>query len=105
MELSDFAYVANDNNMTSSAMGPQLVDFMKVLGLPKFLRDHAEIEKRLSRYSPDKLSQLLILQNILGYDRIESTRPLNQDGIMKQKLAIKNYFDPETFSRGASQIQ
>jgi len=36
LELSDFAYVANDNNMISSAMGPQLVDFMKVLGLPKF---------------------------------------------------------------------
>jgi hypothetical protein len=37
------------------------------------------------------------LQNILGYDRIEGSRPLNQDGIMKQKLEVKNYPDPETF--------
>jgi hypothetical protein len=97
LELSDFAYVADDNNMTFSAMGPHLVDFMKVIELPKFLKDHVKTEKRQSPYSPDKLSQLLILQNILGYDRIETSRPLNQDGIMKQKLAIKDYPDPETF--------
>jgi hypothetical protein len=97
LELSDFAYVADDSNMTFSAMGPQLVDFMRVIGLPRFLKDHLQIEKRQSPYSPDTLSQLLILQNILGYDRIESIRPLNQDGIMKQKLAIKDYPDPETF--------
>jgi len=97
LELSDFAYVADDSNMTFSAMGPQLVDFMKVIELPKFLKDHVQIEKRQSLYSPDTLSQLLILQNILGYDRIEASRPLDQDGIMKQKLKIKDYPDPETF--------
>lgn len=97
LQLSDFAYVADDDNITFSAMGPQLVDFMKVIGLPKFLKDRVHIEKRQSPYSPDKLSQCLILQNILGYGRIESSRPLNQDGVMKQKLAIKNYPDPETF--------
>lgn len=97
LELSDFTYVADDSNMTFSAMGPHLVDFMEVIELPKFLKDHLQIEKRQSLYSPDKLSQLLILQNILGYDRIESSRPLDQDGIMKQKLAIKDYPDPETF--------
>ena len=59
LELSDFAYVADDNNMNFSAMGPHLVDFMKVIELPKFLKDHVKIEKRQSLYSPDKLSQLL----------------------------------------------
>lgn len=97
LQLSDLMYVADDSNMTFSAMGPHLVDFMKVIGLPKFLKDHLHIEKRESLYSPDKLSQLLILQNILGYDRIEGSRLLNQDGIMKQKLEVKNYPDPETF--------
>jgi hypothetical protein len=97
LQLSDLMYVADDSNMTFSAMGPHLVDFMKVIGLPKFLKDHLHIEKRESLYSPDKLSQLLILQNILGYDRIEGSRPLNQDSIMKQKLEVKNYPDPETF--------
>ena len=97
LELSDFIYVADDTKMTFSAMGLQLVDFLKVIELPSFLKEHVKIEKRQSPYSPDKLSQLLILQNILGYDRIESSRPLNQDGIMKQKLAIKDYPDPETF--------
>ena len=97
LQLSDLMYVADDSNMTFSAMGPHLVDFMKVIGLPTFLKDHLDIEKRESLYSPDKLSQLLILQNILGYDRIEGSRPLNQDSIMKQKLEVKNYPDPETF--------
>jgi len=90
-------YVADDSTMTFSAMGTHLVDFMKVIELPKFLKDHLQIEKRQSLYSPDTLSQLLILQNILGYDRIESSRPLDQDGIMKQKLKIKDYPDTETF--------
>jgi hypothetical protein len=40
------------------------------------------------------------MQNILGYDRIESSRPLNQDGIIKQKLAIKDYPDQTIY--GAS---
>jgi hypothetical protein len=97
LELSDFVYVADDSNMTFSAMGPQLVDFMKVIELPRFLKDHVGIEKRQSLYHPDTLSQLLILQNILGYDRIEASRPLNQDSIMKKKLKIKDYPDPETF--------
>jgi hypothetical protein len=97
LELSDFVYVADDSNMTFSAMGPQLVDFMKVIELPRFLKDHVGIEKRQSLYNPDTLSQLLILQNILGYDRIEASRPLNQDSIMKKKLKIKDYPDPETF--------
>jgi len=97
LQLSDLMYVADDSNMTFSAMGPHLVDFMKVIGLPTFLKDHLHIEKRENLYSPDKLSQLLILQNILGYDRIEGSRPLNQDSIMKQKLVVKNYPDPETF--------
>jgi hypothetical protein len=60
---------------------------MNLIGLPKFLKDHVEIEKRQSPYSPDKLSHLLILQNILGYDRIETSRPLDQDGIMKDLSA------------------
>jgi hypothetical protein len=97
LQVSDLMYVADDSNMTFSAMGPHLVDFMKVIGLPTFLKDHLHIEKRRSLYSPDKLSQLLILQNILGYDRIEGSRQLNQDNIMKQKLEVKNYPDPETF--------
>jgi hypothetical protein len=97
LQLSDFTYVADDSNSTFSAMGPKLVDFMKVIGLAKCLKEQVHIEKRQSPYSPDKLSQLLILQNILGYDRIESTRLLNQDSVMKQELTIKDYPDPETF--------
>lgn len=50
-------------------MGLQLIDFMKVIGLSRFFKDHVHIEKSQSSFSPDKLSQLLILQNILGYDR------------------------------------
>jgi hypothetical protein len=97
IQLSDYTYVADDNNMTFSAMAPQLIDFMNVIDLPGFLKEQVHIEKRQSPYSPDKLSLLLILQNILGYDRIESTRLLNQDTILKEKLGIENYPDPETF--------
>jgi hypothetical protein len=43
------------------------------------------------------LSRLLILQNILGYDRIETSRTLDQDHILKDKIRIENYPDPETF--------
>lgn len=97
LQLSNFTYVADDKNITFSAMGFHLVDFMRVIGMPGFLKQHVHIEKRQSRYSSDKLSQLLILQNILGYDRIEGSRPLNQDGALKQKLTLQNYPDPETF--------
>jgi hypothetical protein len=37
------------------------------------------------------------LQNMLGYDRIEGSRTLNQDEILKETLGIKGYPDPETF--------
>lgn len=97
LQLSDFTYSADDNNMTLSAMGPQLVDFMNVIGLPGLLKDNVKIEKRQSPYNCAKLSQLLIIQNILGYDRIESSRVLNQDTVLKEKLAIIAYPDPETF--------
>jgi len=44
-DLSDFAYEATDENMTFSAMGPQLVDFIRVVGLQKFLKEHLSIKK------------------------------------------------------------
>lgn len=97
LELSDFTYEATDENVTFSAMGPQLVDFMRVIGLPKFLRDHISIEKRKSPYPPEKLSELLIVQNLLGYDRIEGSRALDQDVVLKRKLGLSDYPDPETF--------
>ena len=62
LELSDFEYVADDKNMTFSAMGPHLVDFFNVIGLPSILNQEVHIDKRESPYSPDKLSQLIILQ-------------------------------------------
>lgn len=91
LELCDYSYEANDKNMTLSALGPQLVDFTRVLGLSEFFREHVHIDKRKSPYSPDKLSAFMILQNILGYGRIESSRALNQDAILKEKLGIKDY--------------
>jgi hypothetical protein len=97
LELSDFTYEATDENMTFSAMGPQLVDFIRVVGLPEFLKEELSIEKRKSLYRPEKLSELLIMQNILGYNRIEGSRVLNQDAILKKKLGISDYPDPETF--------
>lgn len=97
LELSDYTYEATDENMTFSAMGPQLVDFLRVIGMPGFLKEHLTIEKRKSPYPPDKLSQLLVIQNILGYDRIEGSRALNQDAVLKRKLGISDYPDPETF--------
>ena len=97
LDLCDWTYEATDEQMTFSAMGPQLVDFFRVLGLPKILKQQISIDKRGSLYSPEQLSQLLILQNILGFDRIEGSRVLNQDVILKQKLGISGYPDPETF--------
>jgi len=72
--------VADDSNIAFSAMAPHIVDFIKVIGLPKPLKEHVQMEKRESPSSPTKLSQLLILQNILGYDDIASSRLLNLDG-------------------------
>jgi hypothetical protein len=39
--LSDFTYSADDKNMPLSAMGPQLVDFINVIGLPGILKEPA----------------------------------------------------------------
>ena len=62
-----------------------------------FLKDHVHIEKRECLYISDKISLLLILHNILGYERIESSRSLDQDDVIKRKVNIENYPDPETF--------
>lgn len=94
--LSDYEYIANDEKIMLSAMAPQLIDFLKVLGIKELFKKHVNIDKRKSHYSSDCLSKLLILQNILGYDRIESSRTLNLDGHYKEKLEIKGYPDPET---------
>ena len=99
LQLSDFIYLADDKNMTFSAMGSQLVDFMNIIGLPRLFKEHVLIDKKESAYHSNKLSQLFVLQNILGCDRIESSRPLNQDTILKDKSEIDNYPDPETFLR------
>jgi hypothetical protein len=72
-----------------------LVDFTRVLGLSELFRERVHIDERKSPYSPDKLSAFMILQNILGYGRIESSRALNQDAILKEKLGITDY--SETF--------
>jgi len=40
---------------------------------------------------------LLIIQNILGCNRIKGSQVLNQDAILKKKLGISDYPDPETF--------
>ena len=97
LNLSDFKYVADDRNMTFSAGGSQIIDFVKVTGLERSLREHVQIGKRHSIYRSETLSQLLILQNILGYDRIENSRRMDQDMILKSKLDLERYPDPETF--------
>ena len=97
LNLSDYEYIAEDENITLSAMAPQLVDFLNALGIKKLFEEEVRIHKRKSRYSPSCLSELLILQNILGYDRIESSRILSLDGHYQKKLGINGYPDPETF--------
>ncbi|MFQ5836164.1 MAG: IS1380 family transposase, partial [bacterium] len=80
-----------------SAFSPHLLDFLKVLGIEELFRAHVNLNKRKSPYSSSFLSKLLITQTILGYDRIETSRILDLDGIYKQKLELENYPDPETF--------
>ena len=35
LNLSDYEYIADDENITLSAMAPQLVDFLNALGIKK----------------------------------------------------------------------
>jgi hypothetical protein len=88
LQMSNFTYIADDKNMTFSAMAPQLFNFINVIDLPRLLKEHVNIKKRQSMYSPDKLSQFMILQNLLGYDRIEGSWPLDQDTLLKEKFNI-----------------
>lgn len=96
LKLSNFDYRADDKNQTLSAAGPALVDFLNVVGLGDFFKQHVEIDKRASDYSPHALFRLLILQNILGIDRIENSRVLNQDKVLLKKLGLERYPDPQT---------
>ena len=48
LQLSDFTYIADDKNMTFSAMGSQLIDFMRVIGI--FERSCSYREKGVSLY-------------------------------------------------------
>ncbi|HAX99547.1 MAG TPA: hypothetical protein DCY12_11845 [Candidatus Atribacteria bacterium] len=97
LNLSDYEYIADDENITLSAMAPQLVDFLNAPGIKKLFEQEVNIDKRKSLYSPGCLSELLILQNIPGYDRIESSRTLSLDDHYQEKLGINGYPDPETF--------
>jgi hypothetical protein len=83
--------------MTYAAGGPQIIDFVKVTGLERSLREHVQIDKRHSVYRSATLSQLLVLQNILGYGRMENNRRLDQDMILKAKLGLERYPDFKTF--------
>jgi len=96
LNLSDYEYIADDEKITLSAMAPQLIDFLKVLGIKELFERQVHIDKRKSPYSPSCLSKLLTLQTILGYGRIESSRTLNLDNHYKNRLEIKSYPDPET---------
>jgi len=96
LTLSDYEYIADDEKITLSAMAPHLIDFLNVLGIKELFEKQVNIEKRKSTYSPSCLSQLLTLQTILGYDRIESSRTLNLDTHYKEKVEITHYPDPET---------
>ena len=87
--LSDFEYVADDKNMTFSASMPQMIDFLRVIGFEDIFDRHVRINKRKSPYSSSKIGELLVLQNILGIERIESSRKLAQDAILKSKLYTK----------------
>ena len=95
--LSDFEYVADDKNMTFSASMPQMIDFLRVIGFEDIFDRHVRINKRKSPYSSSKIGELLVLQNILGIERIEGSRKLAQDDILKSKLNLDRYPDPETF--------
>lgn len=97
LNLSNYEYVADDNDITFSAFSPHLLDFLKVLGIEDLFQAHVNLNKRKSPYSSSCLSKLLITHTILGYDRIETSRTLDLDEIYKQKLELENYPDPETF--------
>ncbi len=53
LELSDFTYEATDENMTFSAMGPQLVDFMRVIVLLRHIALHIMIKTLPSKLRSD----------------------------------------------------
>jgi hypothetical protein len=65
--------------MTYAGGGPQIIDFVKVTGLERSLREHVQIKKRHSIYCSETLSQRLVLQNILGYGHIGKSRRPDQD--------------------------
>lgn len=96
LRLSNFDYKADDPNQTLSAMSTELVDFLSVIGLLDFFNQHVRVNKRQCDYLPDTLFRLLILQNLLGIDRIENSRILNQDQVLLRKLGLKRYPDPST---------
>ena len=96
LNLSDFDYKADDPNLTFSAMGSQLVDFLKVIGLTGMFEQHVDLNKRQSVYNPSDLSQLLVLLNVLGIDRIENCRTLNADRVLLKKLGLERIPDPQT---------
>ena len=79
--------------MTFSASMPQMIDFLRVIGFEDIFDRHVRINKRKSPYSSSKIGELLVLQNILGIERIEGSRKLVQDAILKSKLYTKvSYF-------------
>lgn len=96
LNLSDFDYVADDPNLTFSAMGPQLVDFLNVIGLTSLLDQHIDLSKRESTYKSPDLSQLLVLLNVLGTERIENCRTLNVDHVLLKKINLERIPDPQT---------
>lgn len=96
LNLSDFDYKADDPNLTFSAMGPELVDFLNVIGLTDMFDQHVDLNKRDSRYKSADLSRLFVLLNLLGIDRIENCRILTADQILLRELGMERIPDPQT---------
>ncbi len=96
LDLSNFEYVADDPNLTFSAIGSELVDFLTVLDLSGSFDRRINIDKRDSLYSSQDLSLLLVLLNLLGCDRIENSRVFNSDQVLLEKLNLDRIPDPET---------
>ena len=96
LNLSDYDYVADDPNLTFSAMSPQLVDFLNVIGLTGLFDQYVDLNKRESTYQSPTLSQLLILLNLLGVERIENCRNLNADQVLLKEIDLERIPDPQT---------
>lgn len=87
-ELFEMEYEESNKIMTGHPVVPVIKKFLDVIGYRKIFTEEINTLKRKSKYSSALLSELMILQSTLGYERLEQVKLLANEVLIKKAFNI-----------------